>query len=175
MQRISCELLGALVVAGLLGGCSGILTVGFNDGGPSNRSTGGASSSNSSSSGGSSTLGTTGGTNNGGSTSGGTSSGSIGFAGSSTGAPLPPFIDGGYVFCAVADSPLGGPFDDGGPANWMCTPGTYFCDLVDPPGNCFQCRSDADCANSGLPTYDATRPRCDLLSGVPGFQNFCQE
>ncbi len=54
----------------------------------------------------------------------------------------------------------------------MCPPGTYFCQT---PGNCAQCLLDSDCANQRLPTFDPTRPRCDLDSGVAGYQNFCQQ
>ena len=63
----------------------------------------------------------------------------------------------------------------GGPVSWMCQPGTYFCDPGGDGGNCFRCRTDADCANRALPTYDPARPRCDLDSGVGGHQNFCQQ
>ncbi len=80
---------------------------------------------------------------------------------------MPPFVDGGYVFCAA--------LVDGGSAHWMCQPGTYLCDLSGNPGNCFQCVSDSDCADQSLPTYDPNRPHCDVQSGVPGYQNFCQQ
>lgn len=103
------------------------------------------------------------------------SSGGSGTTGGTAGTPPPPIIDGGYVFCFVSDSPVGGPDRDGGAVSWMCEPGTYLCDLQGPPGNCFQCLSDSDCANRGLPTYDRNRPRCDLASGVSGYQNFCVE
>ncbi len=100
-----------------------------------------------------------------GSTSGGSGSGS---GGSSTGSPASPYVDGGYVFCSLPNA-------DGGPARWLCQPGTYFCDPSGNPGTCFQCRSDADCADRSLPTYDPLRPRCDLDSGLGGYQGFCQE
>ena len=54
---------------------------------------------------------------------------------------------------------------------WMCPPGTYICLS---PGRCAQCLSDSDCANGDLPTYEPSRQHCDLDSGVPGYQNFCQ-
>ncbi len=120
-----------------------------------------ATSSSSLSSSGSST----GATSTGGS-SGGTSTGR-GTSGSSTGGVPSPWVDGGYVDCSL-------PFGAAGSAYWMCQPGTYVCD-VGVPGVCFQCQSDQDCANQGLPTYDPNRPHCDLDSGVPGYQNFCQQ
>jgi len=108
-------------------------------------------------------------TASGASSSGGTATGFVGSssAGSTTGIPISPPIDGGYVFC----SGFGG--EDAG--SWMCTPGTYFCDWNGYPGYCFQCRSDADCSDPHLPTYDPRKPRCDLSSGIFGYQNFCQQ
>ncbi len=94
-----------------------------------------------------------------GSSTGSSSGASVG-TGTSTGTPFP---DGGYVFCTVPGIPT-----------WLCTPGTYLCD-ADDAGVCFQCLSDADCADRGRPTYDPKRPHCDLHSGVAGYQNFCQE
>ena len=118
-----------------------------------------------------SNSGSTGGGASGGSTSAGASSSG------STGAPNSPspFVDGGYVFCALPSAPDAGPFGDGGPAAWLCQPGATFCDLGGDIGNCFQCRSDGDCANPSLPSYDPRRPYCDLRSGVPGYQGFCQQ
>src|SRR5581483_5227707 len=111
--------------------------------------------------------------------SGPTSSGTGGAASSSGGASstggVPVFVDGGYVFCSMAFAADAGPDGDGGPANWLCPPGTYVCDLSGNIGNCFQCQSDSDCANPGLPTYDPARPHCDLTSGVPGYQSHCQQ
>jgi hypothetical protein len=109
---------------------------------------------------------TSSGSSSGGAAAGGNSSGSSG--GTSGGMSLS-FPDGGFVFCT---SPNGA--DGGGPVSWMCLPGTYLCDRSD-PGNCFQCQSDADCANQSVPTYDPRRPRCDLQSGVSGYQSFCQQ
>ena len=129
-------------------------------------STGGATGSSS----GGTTQATASGT---GSTSGASGGGPTGgTSGSSTGSP---FADGGYVFCLLAGAADAGPNGDGGTAIWMCRPGTYFCDLSGDLGNCTQCRSDRDCANQDLPTYDPLRPRCDLDSGVDGYQDFCQE
>ena len=84
-------------------------------------------------------------------------------------------MDGGYVFCFLASASDAGPNGDGGSATWECQAGTYFCDQSGDLGNCSQCRSDADCADQTLPTYDPLRPRCDLDSGVAGYQDFCQE
>jgi hypothetical protein len=81
--------------------------------------------------------------------------------------PLPPITDGGYVFCSEGSG-------DGGERTWQCPPGTYFCDASSNFG-CLQCRSDADCADESLPTFDRSRPRCDLHSGLSGHQNFCQQ
>jgi hypothetical protein len=78
------------------------------------------------------------------------------------------YVDGGYVFCTSEVAV------DGGDENfsWWCQPGTYFCGL---PGACAQCRSDADCADQDLPTWDPLRPHCDLDSGVGGYWGFCQQ
>ena len=84
-------------------------------------------------------------------------------------------MDGGYVFCELPAASDAGPNGDGGVANWLCDPGTYFCDLGGDIGNCFQCRSDADCAHRFAPTYEPGRPHCDLTSGIAGYQGFCQE
>ena len=109
--------------------------------------------------------------------SGTSTTGGAGTSGSSTGSgiTLLPAVDGGYVFCALPSAADAGPDGDGGPASWMCTPGTYLCDVSGNLGNCFQCLSDTDCTNRALPTYDQRRPYCDLHSGIPGYQNFCQE
>ncbi len=84
----------------------------------------------------------------------------------SSGALPSPFADGGFVFCALP------PSADAGPSHWLCQPGTYFCEQ---PDNCSQCRSDADCRNASLPTFDPDRSHCDLDSGITGYQGFCQE
>ncbi len=97
--------------------------------------------------------------------SGGSGTGSSGTGAAGNGGML---IDAGYVFCAT---PQGA---DAGFSGWLCQPGTYLCDL-DKPGTCFQCQNDGDCANPDLPTYDPNKFHCDLDSGVPGYQNFCQQ
>ncbi len=79
------------------------------------------------------------------------------------------------MFCSLPDAADAGSNGDGGLAQWMCRPGTYFCDRTGDLGDCFQCRSDSDCADQSLPTYDPLRPRCDLDSGIAGYVNFCQE
>ncbi len=123
-------------------------------------STGGATQGAGTSTGASSSSG--GSTSGGASTSGGTSGGIT-------------FADGGYVSCSLPFAPYAGPEGGGGPAHWVCQPGTYTCDVSGNIGQCFQCQSDHDCANPELPTYDPKRPHCDVSSGVSGYQNFCQE
>jgi len=110
-------------------------------------------------------------------TGSGSTSGSATSGGATTGTASggSPFVDGGYVYCSLPNAADAGPNGDGGAARWMCQPGTYFCDLSGNLGNCFQCRSDADCADQGLPTYDPLRPRCDLDSGIAGYEDLCQE
>ncbi len=71
------------------------------------------------------------------------------------------------MFCSAQVNPDAG----SGTYEWMCNPGTYFCQS---PGSCAQCLSDADCADAELPTYEPSRTRCDLDSGVAGYQGFCQ-
>ena len=137
----------ALVLCGAFG-CSG-------ENGPSSQSSG----SGSSSSGGSSQS------NGAGSTGGSTGTGTAG--GTGTGG-FPTFVDGGYVFCTAEKTADAG----GGRLSWMCPAGTYFCGI---PESCSQCLSDADCTNQALPTYDPKRTRCDLDSGVRGYQGFCQQ
>ena len=116
-----------------------------------------------------------------GTTAGATSStGGTGFAttgGSSTGAARAPFVDGGYVSCSMALAADAGPDGDGGPAFWICEPGTYTCDLSGNIGACFQCMSDQDC-KPGPPAADLrSRPPALAISasGVAGYQNFCQQ
>ncbi len=106
---------------------------------------------------------------------GGTSTGGAGSASTGTPNPPSPYVDGGYVFCALPSAADAGPHGDGGSAAWLCQPGTTLCDPSGEIGSCFQCASDGDCANRSLPGYDARRPRCDLRSKVPGYQGFCQE
>jgi hypothetical protein len=141
------------------GGSSGPLTSTGVEPGSSGSSVGASSSGGTTSGTASSSTGT--------STGSGTGTGVSSSTGgaSSTGTPPSPLIDGGYVFCLSASADAG----------WLCRPGTYLCDLNAKPGSCFQCLSDSDCANRDLPTYDSRRQRCDLSSGVPGYQNFCQE
>jgi len=153
-------------VAAILGtaclvGCNLIVTNGQRDDGRASSSGGAGSSSGGfgATSGGTSTGGISQGTSGGAQGSSGTSgsTGASATTGSSTGPP-PPIIDGGYVFCA----------GDGG-ASWLCPPGTYICDYLSGSlYNCLQCRSDADCANQALPTYDPNRLHC-------GFESFCQQ
>jgi len=134
----------------------------------SGSSTGGATGSSS----GGTTQSSASGTGSTSATGGGASA--TGTTGTTTGATIAsPFVDGGYVFCSLPNAADAGPNGDGGLAQWMCQPGTYFCDLSGNIGNCFQCRSDADCADQVLSTYDPSRQRCDLDSGIPGYQNFC--
>ena len=142
-----------------LGGCT--QTVVFPP--PTTGSTSGSGALSSAGSSGSASSGTSTGSSSGGS-SGQASSGSSG--GSTTGTA---YVDGGFVFCTVPD---GG---NGNPVGWLCPAGTYLCDLSGNTGNCFQCRSDADCRDQNLPTYDPRRSRCDLDSGIPGYQGFCQQ
>ena len=99
-----------------------------------------------------------------GSAAGSTGTGTAG--GTGTGG-VPSFVDGGYVFCTAQEVGDAG----SGLVSWMCPSGTYFCGS---PESCSQCLSDADCANQALPTYDPKRARCDLDSGVRGYQGFCQ-
>ena len=153
VQRISWA-----VACALMAGCTGTTatTAGSGSGLSSSASTGTSGGTVGSGTGASSAgSGTTG-------ASGGSSSGASS-SGTTTG-PLPAYVDGGYVFCAI----------DGGdaPVNWMCQPGTYFCGI---PGACAQCRSDSDCVDQDLPTYDPLRPHCDLDSGVGGYWGFCQQ
>jgi len=160
---------GAAVVVAALSGCFGLTVTGTTFKG---RGTVATSSQTSTSAGGTSsgvgasTSGTGGASPSGSgglSSGGGTSSGGAGStSGLSSGGSSTGFADGGYVFCTVPGLPT-----------WLCTPGTYFCDSDD-AGVCFQCLSDADCADRGRPTYDPMRPHCDLHSGVTGYQNFCQ-
>jgi len=99
---------------------------------------------------------------------GATSGGSSGTSGGTTGGDTTTITDAGYAFCLSPNDA------DGGPAEWLCDPGTYFCEFNE-LGKCAQCRSDSDCANQAFPTYDPSRPRCDLHSGVFGYQGYCQE
>ncbi len=78
------------------------------------------------------------------------------------------YVDGGYVFCTAEVAVDGG--DE--TLNWMCQAGTYFCGLA---GACARCRSDSDCVDQSLPTYDPLRPHCDLDSGVGRYWGFCQQ
>jgi len=151
--------LGLLMVAGCFTGANIGVTSSSSAGSSAGSPTGSAAT------GGESTGTASGG--NGSSSSGGSSTSSGGRIGT-TGGSLPPLIDGGYVFCNVASA-------DGGPASWLCEPGTYFCDVNGNLGTCYQCLSDADCTNQVFPTYDPRRPYCDLGSGLAGRQNFCQE
>ncbi len=153
VQRISWA-----VACALMAGCTGTTatTAGSGFGLSSSASTGTSGGTVGSGTGASSAgSGTTG-------ASGGSSSGASS-SGTTTG-PLPAYVDGGYVFCAIG----------GGDAlvNWMCQAGTYFCGI---PGACAQCRSDSDCVDQDLPTYDPLRPHCDLDSGVGGYWGFCQQ
>ena len=165
-----------------LAACSGSLTVGLMDGGTG--ATGGSPASSGNSPTGSSATSASGGsagaTGRAATATGGTgsstatSSGGSTTGGSSTGARIA-LDDGGYVYCMQPSAADAGPDGDGGPAAWMCRPGTYFCDYGGDIGNCFQCQSDTDCADQNLPTYDPNRPHCDVSSGVDGYQGYCQQ
>jgi len=156
---VNCSQLLALMLVGMVSpvmGCTGGVAGTGSGGsgiGASAGSSGGTSAGAGATSGANSTT-----TSSGSSTSGGSSTGGAFVVG-----------DGGYVVCS------GRPNGDGAPAAWLCQPGTYFCDLTGSQGDCFQCRSDADCLDDAVPTYDPSRPRCDLDSGILGYQGFCQQ
>ncbi len=153
--------LAALFAAGCLQGSD--ISTGGSAGSGNSAALGTSASSASASATGASASGTT--------TAGATSSSSAGpssTGGGTTSTPLPPIVDGGYVFCTSKVRA------DGGAVSWMCIPGTYLCNLAH-AGSCFQCDSDADCANRALPTYDPNRLRCDLTSGIPGYDHSCQQ
>ena len=172
IQRCVVAAAATALCAGL--GCNGQIDVSGRTGGAA--ATSSATGSNGSTSGSGTAAASSSGTGTGGSgtgvaTSSGSSSGTT--AGSSTGTTgLPPLVDGGYVFCSLA--PDSGLFPDAGPPNWICQPGTYFCDL-EHPGQCQQCRSDSDCQNAALATYDPRRPHCDTFAFLPGYQGFCEQ
>ncbi len=141
-------------------------------GSPAGSSGGSSSSSATSSSGTTAVASSSGATSAGTGTGGGTTGGSTaGTTGTSTGSP---YWDGGYVHCSLPFAADGGMDGHGGPATWLCAPGTYFCDMIGNLGNCFQCLSNADCANQAQPTYDPARQRCDLDSGILGYENHCE-
>ncbi len=105
-----------------------------------------------------------------GSSTGSSSATSSTSAGSSTGRPpAPPIVDGGYVFCEWPAAPPNALKRPG-----SASPAPTSAPLSGDGGNCFQCRSDADCTNEELPTYDPNRLHCDSSSGVAGHQGFCQ-
>ncbi len=84
--------------------------------------------------------------------------------------------DGGYVSCAMPFAADAGPGGDGGPAFWICQPGTYTCDLTGNMADASRCTSDQDCADPQLPTIRPHPPALQISeSGAAGYQNFCQQ
>jgi len=158
--------IGLALAIGCAIGCGGGTTTSSQGSGQSSAASSGGSSIGTSS-GAASSGNSTGSSTAVGSSTGTSTTGASTTTGTGAAGRPPDFVDGGYVFCSrQVDTDAGS-----GVAEWMCPPGTYFCQS---PGSCAQCLSDADCANPELPTYEPSRSRCDLDSGVTGYQNFCQ-